>query len=302
MVSIFILCKQVITNRPTSPPTASQPVITGQIDVPIPPKASAALTVSLPSSKAGTLLRLSQVSEGNEYSVPVSRSYDGHEWEKLHPLLLPVECLTPTACTIALPPYTGSVNMYYIIQEFTPPASTNEKSFAKLLLQGTYGPTQESLHEAMTLGSAAAWVADQIQTPPTLLREHYRRRTNGYIKADLHRHATRLACEPGSRWNRHAFNRWRDVGKTIEEVPTGFGTFYLKVDGIVRTEVSTRPSSQFSLPGTSYVICRKNPSTDAMMSDFYFHQPTGQRGSLLVATDSDGCNDPTSSEFSPPLS
>ena len=274
--------------QPTPPPTTSVTNVKGQINVPIYANTNAALTVILPSSDRGSLLTLSQVSEDSENSVPVSRCYDGHEWEVLHPLLLPVECAA--SCTIALPPYTGSVNMYYIIEEYIPRAKTSEQDFAKLLLQGTYGPTQESLQEAMALGSAAAWVADQMQTPPTFLREHYRKRTNGYLKTDLHHHATRLACEPGSRWNRHAFNRWRDVGKTITEVPTGSGSYFLKIDGIVRTEVPTRPSVEFSLPSTSYVICRKDPDTDDMMSDFYYHQPTGQRGKLLVAADAEGCS------------
>jgi cullin-associated NEDD8-dissociated protein 1 len=211
----------------------------------------------------------------------------------LHPLLLPIECAA--SCKIDLPANDATVNVHYIIQQFNPPAMTNEQVFAKLLLQGTYGPTEESLKEAVSLASATGWVRDQIDKPPTLLREHYRRRTNGYLKTDLHHHATRLACEPGSRWNRHAFNRWRDVGKTIKEVPNGFGSFYLKIDGIVRTEVATPPSNEFGLP-TSYVICRKHPTTGSMMSDFYFHEPTGQRGKLLVAADSNSCSNPTASE------
>jgi hypothetical protein len=214
----------------------------------------------------------------------------------LHPLLLPVDCAA--SCSISLPAYSGSVSLHYIIEEFTPQAATAEKAFAKLLLQGTFGPTLESLQDAMTLGSAEAWVADQIQTTPTLLREHYRKRTNGYLKTDLHHHATRLACEPGSRWNRHAFNRWRDVGKTITEVATGTGSYYLKIDGIARTEVAIRPSVTFNLPGTSYVICRKNPANDKLMSDFYHHAPTGLRGKLWVAADANGCMmAPTASKF-----
>jgi cullin-associated NEDD8-dissociated protein 1 len=188
---------------------------------------------------------LTQVSADSNFSVPVSRSYDGYEWEKLHPLLLPVDCSIPTNCFIEIPPYAGITNVHYIIQEYIPRAASNEQLFAKLLLQGTYGPTLESLQDAISLGSATAWVTDQINTSPTLRCEHYCRRSNGYIKTDLHHHATRLACESGSRWNRHAFSRWRDVGKTIQEVSTGFGSFYLKVDGIARTEVSQRPSVLF---------------------------------------------------------
>jgi hypothetical protein len=283
---------QAPSKQPTKRPTDGTE-INGQIDVPIYASSSDPLTVVLPPSTTGTLLTLSRVSDDKEYPVPVSRAYDGFEWEMLHPLLLPVEC--SDSCKIEIPSYSGNISMHYIIEEFNPPARTNEQTFAKLLLQGTYGPTQESLQEAINLGSPAAWVRDQIETKPTFLREHYRRRTNGYLKTDLHHHATRLACEPGSRWNRHAFNRWRDVGKTVKEVPTGSGSYYLKIDGIVRTEVGTPPSAEFGLP-TSYVICREDPTTGAYMSDFYYHEATGQRGKLLVAADSDSCSNPTASK------
>eukprot|EP00804_Cyclotella_cryptica_P011127 CCRYP_019061-RA/>CCRYP_019061-RA protein AED:0.09 eAED:0.09 QI:216/1/1/1/0.83/0.69/13/1964/1704 len=269
----------------------SPDIINGEVDVPFFPLSSTTRAVILPQSTPGTLLTLSQISSNSNFSLPVSRSYDGYEWEKLHPLLLPVDCSIPTSCFIEIPPYNGSANVHYIIQKYSPQGKSNEQQFAKLLLQGTYGPTLESLQAAISSGSATAWVADQINTVPTLLREHYRRRTNAYIKTDLHHHATRLACESGSRWNRHAFNRWRDVGKTIKEVSTGFGTFYLKVDGVARTEVSQRPSVTFSIPGTSYVICRKDP---VVMSDFYYHAPTGEYGSLFVSTTADGCNMPIS--------
>ncbi|KAL7461606.1 hypothetical protein ACHAXS_002571, partial [Conticribra weissflogii] len=170
---------------------------------------------------------------------------------------------------------------------------------AKLLLQATYGPTQESLQEAKSLGSAEAWVRDQIDKPASLHRAHYRQRTNGYVKTDIHHHGVRLACERGSRWNRHAFNRWRDIGKTIVEVPTGSGSYYLKVDGIARTEVSAsaRPSVQHGIP-SSYVICRKDPDQDAVrMSDFHYDSSSGQYGTLLVAADSDSCSMPVPIEM-----
>jgi cullin-associated NEDD8-dissociated protein 1 len=281
------------TSGSTPTPTALSTRIIAEIDVPIIPHSSSVIIAVLPQSTSGILLILTQVSANSNFSVPVSRSYDGYEWEKLHPLLLPVDCSIQPNCFIEIPSYTGTDNLYYIIQEYIPQGKSNEQRFAKLLLQGTYGPTLESLQDAISLGSATAWVADQINTSPTLLREHYRRRTNAYIKTDLHHHATRLACESGSRWNRHAFNRWRDVGKTIKEVSTGFGSFYLKVDGIARTEVSQRPSVTFNIPGTSYVICRKDP---VVMSDFYYHTPTGDYGSLFVSTTADGCNMPISSE------
>jgi hypothetical protein len=227
------------------------------------------------------LITMSQVSADNDDAVPVARSYDAHPYETLHPLLLPVNCNSGT-CSVTLPPHSGSTAMHYILHQFTPPALPANRTAAKLLLQGTYGPTQTSLLEAMGHPNAASWVQAQMDMEPTLLRAHYRQRANAYTKNDLHHHGTRLACEQGSRWNRYAFNRWRDIGKTIVEEASGTGTWLLKIDGITRTEVTTKPSVQFSLPSTSYVICRND-----LMSSFV--QGPTKKGKLYVATSSTAC-------------
>ena len=60
------------------------------------------------------------------------------------------------------------------------------------------------------------------------------------------------------------------------------------VDGVVRTEVATQPSVEFGLPSSSYVICR---SVTSRLSDFAV-APSGQRGTLPVAVNADGCIEP----------
>jgi len=258
--------------------------------VPIVPHSSNTLTVALPSSEANKLFTISQVSEDNDDAVPVARSYDGNPWETLNPLLLPIDC--NAVCLVEIPPYSGQAAMHYIIHEYSPQAKTTAQDFAKLLLQGSYGPTQTSLSEAMTIGSAAGWVQDQMNKPASLLRAHYRRRANAYTRNDLRHHGTRIACEQGSRWNRHAFNRWRDIGKTIVEEPTGTGSWYLKIDGIVRTELATRPSVEFGLP-SSYVICRNivedSDGVRYMQMSSFVEAPTGEKGTLIVAVDAAAC-------------
>lgn len=268
-------------------------MLNGQIGVPIVPYSTETLTVTLPPSEANNLVTLSKVSADNEHAVPIARSYDGHDFETLHPLLLPVTC-NAGSCSVDLPPYAGqaAVAMHYILSSYNPPTKTTEQEYARLLLQGTFGPTDSSLSEAVALGSPAAWVQDQLSKPVSLLREHYRKRTNGYSKTDLRHHGTRRPCEAGSRWNRAAFNRWRDVGKTIVEEATGTGSYYLKVDGIVRTEVATPPSVEFDLSTTSYVICRslmENEFGTYMQFSNFVEAPTGEKGMLVVAPDANSC-------------
>ena len=185
-------------------------------------------------------------------------------------------------------PPKGNFTKHYIIKLFNPPAKTAAQRWAKLLLQGTYGPTRASLSEAMSMPSAAAWVRNQMDKPASLLRAHYRQRANAHIRSEHYQHGTRLACEPGSRWNRHAFNRWRDIGKTILEEPTGRGTWFLKVDGIIRTEVTTRPLLNFTTPISSYVICRNVENGVNQMSNFA-EGPSGIKGKLFVAQSASSC-------------
>ena len=277
-------------DTPSNSPNGS--IINGEIDVPIFPDSSKTLTVALPPSDLGFLITMSQVSADNDDAVPVARSYDGHDFETLNPLLLLVDC-NAGSCSVDIPSYSGQAAMHYIIQEYIPQAKTTAQDSARLLLQGTYGPTQTSLSEAMAIGSAAVWVRDQMNKPASFLRAHYRRRANAYTKNDLHHHGTRIACEQGSRWARHAFNRWRDVGKTIIEEDTGTGSYYLKIDGIVRTEVATRPSVEFSLSSTSYVICRNIVEDEdfvkSMQMSSFVEAPTGEKGTLVVAGDANSC-------------
>lgn len=184
---------------------------------------------------------------------------------------------------VVLPP-KGQFTSHYIIKQYDPPAKTPAQRFARLLLQGSFGPSATSLSEAMRMPSAAAWVRDQMDKPASLLRAHYRQRANSHIRSDHYQHGTRLACERGSRWNRKAFNRWRDIGKTIVEESTGRGTWYLKIDGIVRTEVATQPSLAFTSFPSTYVICR-NAATP--MSSFV--EASGMRGRLFVAPNATAC-------------
>ena len=198
---------------------AAQPV-----GFPITPEFGAAS--ALPNSSPGLLLTLRQISPDCANAQPVARSYGGHAWEGLLPVPLQPSCTEgPIQCTIGVG--IGDVYRIDAVEWETPPNEAD--AVARLLLQGTFGPTVDSI--AATLAAAGRdpatassdadtevariWVANQMAEPPTLLREHYRRRTNTRVTYDPFSGPSTGPCDDGSRWSRHAFHT-QDVGRIIE--------------------------------------------------------------------------------------
>lgn len=98
--------------------------------------------------------------------------------------------------------------------------TTEAHAAARLLLQGTFGPTAAAIGEAVggsaaPFGAAAAlaWVEAQMAKPATLHRAHVRARLNPRV-ADTGAFAPG-PCAPGSRWNRAALDQL-DVGQVSE--------------------------------------------------------------------------------------
>ena len=125
---------------------------------------------------------------------------------------------------------------------------SGRESAARLLLQGTFGPTRASVAAAVRLGGVAvddadtsaaqAWVADQLARTPTLLRAHVRRRTNPRVLHDPLAGTVTGACDVGARWNRYAFGTG-DIGRTVVlHSDAGHRVFRAETGGITRTEVA----------------------------------------------------------------
>ena len=127
---------------------------------------------------------------------------------------------------------------------------TVAESTARLLLQGTFGPTRDAIKDAVNQAGkkqkwptndrdtavAAAWVESQLQLQPTLLRPRYRRAANPRVFHDQASGGVAEPCQVGSRWNRFAFDKL-DVGKVLEvESDVATQSFRLTVDGVNRGE------------------------------------------------------------------
>ena len=214
----------------------------------------------LPASNPNQILALSFVSADCSATKRVARSHSGFEWEGVPPEPIRLSC-DEDGCTINIEGVNrGSfrVDAYERPTEETP---TVAESTARLLLQGTFGPTNDAITEALvavgrnqTRGEhtddldtvvAAAWVDAQIGMNATLLRAHFRKRANPRVYYDASAGGVAQPCEVGSRWSGFAFDK-NDLGKVlaVDSVPD-IPRFRLTVDGVNRGETDTWKKGSF---------------------------------------------------------
>lgn len=108
-----------------------------------------------------------------------ARSYDGNDWESVHPILIQTSCDDQGACSVQLPPEDCD-GIHYVIESHAPEASSPEQEAAKLLEQGTFGITRGSIDDLLTT-TAEEWIREQMDEPPSLHRVHYRQRSNSHV-------------------------------------------------------------------------------------------------------------------------
>ena len=85
------------------------------------------------------------------------------------------------------------------------------------------------------MAMAGAWVAAQMDVPPTLLRAHVRARTNPMVLHDASAGGATGVCDDEARWDRHTFNT-QDIGKVFEvHADSARGLFVIKAGDVMRT-------------------------------------------------------------------
>ena len=201
-------------------------------------------TVSLPPSTTGTVHVLSLGAE------PAARSYDSHDWELLQGGVgkLELSC-SFGACVAKIP------DIYvHAIKSYDGMFASDARVASRFLLQASFGPSRASLRQLndSTDAGIAAWIHEQMSLPPSLHRAYYRERANARQSTVMPTGGVRSPCAAGARWHRFAFTK-HDEGRNVSVASTVgiYGGFALRVDGLLRTEVS----SVNLTVGGSYVLC-----------------------------------------------
>lgn len=190
-------------------------------------------------------------SHSSDYILtPVSRSYEGKDWENVagpFQLNLDINC-EATYCEHSLSslttPYnnTGEGDFYIIAYE--KPNENFDQELVRLFSQSTYGATRSLINSwksnyELSLRGMTQWIKDQMTVVPmTSLRATYRKNAdfslqdNGIGSAAV---APRNPCAQYSRWRDYTFSA-DDFGKNFEvqQIPNGDGKLLVLFDGTAR--------------------------------------------------------------------
>eukprot|EP00603_Paraphysomonas_imperforata_P004238 CAMPEP_0114421664 /NCGR_PEP_ID=MMETSP0103-20121206/5199_1 /TAXON_ID=37642 ORGANISM="Paraphysomonas imperforata, Strain PA2" /NCGR_SAMPLE_ID=MMETSP0103 /ASSEMBLY_ACC=CAM_ASM_000201 /LENGTH=2411 /DNA_ID=CAMNT_0001590201 /DNA_START=27 /DNA_END=7262 /DNA_ORIENTATION=+ len=286
-------------------PAESDGYLEDQVDSPLAgfpytvPSSAVTDEAVLPASDENLLLTLSWIDAADCSLTPVSRSYEGFDWEGIPPISLQPNCTNVTSssnqivreCTILT--RSTDEGVYRVDATISDNVSAADLA-GRFLLQTTFGPTTEEIDDviggsgrrrlqtANTSDSTAAaqrWIENQMQLPATLHRSHLRRHTNPRIAGggEASKVGTlATTCDDGTRWHRNAFTV-QDIGKKMLVVPvnnTESGCFMsLRVENIVRAEVESFDAMDCSSSSSdgkayfTYLICDVEEKLDYYYDD-----------------------------------
>lgn len=223
-------------------------------------KVSVLMNVSAPDF----LIVLARRNLATDY-IPVSRSYDGHDWEATPGLhqRLPILCDAVDGvrkCQLELEK-PGRDDVYFLTKYSH--SSSNQAKVARFLEMATFGPTMSeinSFNHSNIDRSMALYVKDQIQNRPiNSHREFYRKHLN--VRAvETYKHGVTgpKACDRHSRWRSFAFTT-KDlkmsqldesftmrienltVSSTLDNITVSSTAYVIKFAGYPRTVLYKRP-------------------------------------------------------------
>ena len=169
-----------------------------------------------------------------EGETVVGRSYDGLPWEQSTVAVEDFKCEENGNCTVLVPPNRGK----FYLNSYGSKISTPETEVARFLMQATFGPKKTEL-SSWGSNTPKTWIREQMQLPPSLHREYFRKRVSQRTRSHSVTGRPRRACDHHSRWHRHAFTA-ADIGDTLVVVSLSGGRVALQLTGITRVEIDSR--------------------------------------------------------------
>jgi hypothetical protein len=165
----------------------------------------------------GTLCTLYTISTSlgsnpQSYYIPLGRSYDGHDWERVAGKYntLSYTCANGE-CTVELPDENQSYYLTSYAYTLTP-SQTSSRFFER----ASFGATPSMLSLATDEASMASWIRDQLDenvTPLSSHRKYFRKRLNPRMVelGKFGRDGPRV-CDLNSRWRNFGFTK-KDYGE-----------------------------------------------------------------------------------------
>jgi hypothetical protein len=213
------------------------------------------VTILMEVAAADILIVLARRNSATEY-IPVSRSYDGYDWEAapgLHQGLSIVcgEVSSARKCQLKLD-NSGQDDVYFLTKYSR--SVSDQAKVARFLEMATFGPTISEINNfdySNIDRSMAMFVKDQIENQPiNSHREFYRKHLN--VRAvETYKHGVTgpKACDRHSRWRSFAFTtkdmqmsqRDQSFAMEIETRTTPSTAHVITFAGFPRTVLYQRP-------------------------------------------------------------
>ena len=230
-------------------------------------------SIVLEKAKSGQLCTLTLVTiTDGESSVPVGRSYNGHDWQRVagpFPSLAYSCNSNSDYCNVATP-IVASSNQELRLTTFTRDLPKKDE-VARFLEQVTFGTTREDLDSLNTSTDESTdlmprfvdWIKGQYyHTDPTSHRAYYRKLVTAVYSIPGREGLQSNPCGWGSRWRSYAFTR-NDKAKrvlitkvgnryTLGFIGVGPRTSVENIEFVSGTEFTyTGPASLYKVCGTS---------------------------------------------------
>jgi len=182
----------------------------------------------------------SSSSNSDDFIVePVARSYYKKPWEQVkgpYTARVQISNCNQLQCRVRIPiKETGDYKYVLMTAGHT---LTNLEKRARILSQTTFGPKMSEImnwNYGGGLAGQARYLQSQMDLPPTLHREYWRKRVDYALVGENLRDATQIPMHPCNQ-----YSRWRDYAFTGSDYGNDFKVEAVQVEGVEMYKISVK--------------------------------------------------------------